>query len=328
MVPLLLQVYIHMNIVIITPAAAPALGGNRNTAQRWGRLLRRSGHHVRVQTAWDERPADLLIALHARKSHDSIKRFVSVLPHAPLVVCLTGTDLYRDIKTDASAQESLRLATRIVVLQEMALHELSAGAREKARVIYQSAKPVKPAAPLKNQFEIAVIGHLREEKDPFRCAMALGYLPQNSRIRICHMGRAMSTEMEKQALQWMEHEPRYRWIGEIPRWRVRKRLARSRAMVISSRMEGGANVISEALAAHVPVIASLIPGNIGMLGEDYNGYYAVEDERRLAKLLQRMETDRGFCAALKKQCAARLPLVYEKREAASLGKLVKDISRQ
>ncbi len=328
MVPLLSQVYIRMNIVIITPSTASVLGGNLNTAQRWGHFLKHYGHHVKVQTEWDGGPADLLIALHARKSHDSIKRFVRFMPHAPLVVCLTGTDLYRDIRTDASAQESLRLATRIIVLQEMALHELSAGAREKALVIYQSAKLIKPAAPLKNQFEISVIGHLREEKDPFRCAMALSYLPQSSRIRICHMGRTMSVEMERQAQKWMAREPRYRWIGEIPHWQVSKRLARSRAMVISSRMEGGANVISEALAAHVPVIASHIPGNIGMLGENYNGYYAVEDERNLAMLLQRLETDRGFCAALKKQCAARLPLVHEKREAASLGKLVKDISRQ
>jgi len=328
MVPLLSQVYAHMNIVIITPAAASALGGNRNTAQRWGRFLRQSGHHVRVQTTWDERPADLLIALHARKSHDSIKRFVSRMPQAPLVVCLTGTDLYRDIRTDASAQESLRLATRIIVLQEMALRELAADARKKTRVIYQSAKPAKPSTPLRNQFEIAVIGHLREEKDPFRSAMALSYLPQSSRIRICHMGQAMNAEMKRQALQWMEREPRYRWAGEIPHWQVRKRLARCRAMVISSRMEGGANVISEALATRVPVIASQIPGNIGILGENYNGYYPVEDERKLSMLLQRLETERAFCAALKKQCAARLPLVQEKREAASLEKLLKDIRRR
>ena len=270
----------------------------------------------------------MLIALHARKSHDSIKRFATRMPRVPLVVCLTGTDLYRDIRTDASAQESLRLATRIVVLQEMALHELAADTREKARVIYQSAKPIKFAAPLKNQFEISLIGHLREEKDPFRCAMALSYLPRSSRIYICHMGRAMSAEMKTQAQQWMAREPRYRWIGEIPHWQVHKRLARSRAMVISSRMEGGANVISEALAAHVPVIASRIPGNIGMLGEGYNGYYPVEDERNLAMLLQRLETDRGFCAALKKQCARRLPLVQEKRESASLKMLLAEIKRQ
>ena len=317
-----------MNIVIITPPTTSVLGGNLHTAQRWGRFLRRFGHHVRVQTEWDEGPADLLIALHARKSHGSIKRFVTRMPLAPLVVCLTGTDLYRDIRTDASAQESLRLATRIVVLQEMALHELAAGVRKITRVIYQSAKLAKPSTPLKNQFEICVIGHLREEKDPFRCAMALGYLPHNSRIRVCHMGRAMSAEMENQAKQWMAREPRYRWIGEIPHWQVRKRLARCRAMVISSRMEGGANVISEALAAQVSVIASHIPGNIGMLGKDYNGYYALEDERRLADLLQRMETDRNFRAVLKKQCAKRLPLVREKRESESLEMLLADISRQ
>ena len=105
MIRLLSQDYIRMNIVIITPAAASALGGNRNTAQRWGRFLRRFGHHVKVQTEWVEGPADLLIALHARKSHDSIKRFVTRMPRVPLVVCLTGTDLYRDIRTDASAQE-------------------------------------------------------------------------------------------------------------------------------------------------------------------------------------------------------------------------------
>ncbi len=316
-----------MNIVIITPAAAPTLGGNRNTAQRWGRFLKHFGHHVKIQTEWNGDLADLMIALHARKSHDSIKRFATLMPRAPLVVCLTGTDLYRDIKSDTSAQESLKLAARIIVLQEMALQELSEGVREKAWVIYQSAKPIKHVSPLKNQFEISVIGHLREEKDPFRCAMALGYLPQSSRIRVCHMGRAMSPEMEMQAQYWMAQQPRYRWINEIPHWQVCKQLARSRAMVISSRMEGGANVISEALVAHVPVIASHIPGNIGMLGEDYKGYYAVEDEHQLAAQLQRLEIDRGFYAALKKQCAKRLPLVHEKREAASLVKIVKDISR-
>lgn len=317
-----------MNIAIITPAAAPALGGNLNTAQRWGRFLKHSGHNVKIQTEWDGDPADMMIALHARKSHASIKRFATLLPRAPLIVCLTGTDLYRDIKTDASAQESLKLASRIIVLQEMGLNELSADMRDKARVVYQSAKPTKPAAPIKNHFEISVIGHLREEKDPFRCAMALAYLPPNSRIRICHIGGAMNAEMDNEARKWMAREPRYRWIGEIPHWKVLKRLARSRAMVISSRMEGGANVISEALAADVPVIASRIPGNIGMLGENYKGYYAVEDERQLAALLQRLETDPDFCKALKNQCQKRLALVQEKCESESLEVLLAEIKRQ
>jgi len=317
-----------MNIVIVTPVAGPALSGNLNTAYRWGRFLKRSGHDIKIQTEWDGDPVDLMIALHARKSHSSIKRFATLLPQAPLIVCLTGTDLYRDIKTDAAARESLHLAARIIVLQEMALNELTGDGRDKARIIYQSAKPVNPVAPLKNHFEICLIGHLREEKDPFRCAMALSHLHPKSRIRSCHMGAAMSAEMELQAREWMRREPRYRWIGQIPHWKVRKLLARSRAMVISSRIEGGANVVSEALAAQVPVIASRIPGNIGMLGENYVGYYAVEDERQLASLLERVETDSDFYTALKNQCRKRMPLVQEKRESESLEVLLAEIKRQ
>jgi hypothetical protein len=124
-----------MNIVIITPAAAVAMSGNLNTAQRWARFLKRFGHQVRIQSEWDGGSADLMIALHARKSHDSIKRFATLMPRAPLVICLTGTDLYRDLRTDASAQESLALATRIIEQQEMALTELPVDAREKTRVI-------------------------------------------------------------------------------------------------------------------------------------------------------------------------------------------------
>ncbi|HUL40562.1 MAG TPA: selenoneine biosynthesis selenosugar synthase SenB [Burkholderiales bacterium] len=317
-----------MNIVIVTPAAAPTLSGNLNTAQRWARLLKHIGHQVEIESEWDGAPADLMIALHAGKSYGSIQRFATLVPRRPLIVCLTGTDLYRDLRTDSSAQNSLELATRLVVLQEMALKELPADMRHKTHVIYQSAKPIPPVAPLKSQFEISVIGHLREEKDPFRCAMALRYLPPTSRIRVCHMGRAMSAEMNDQARQWMAREPRYRWTGEIQHREVRRRLARSRAMVISSLMEGGANVISEALVTNVPVIASRVPGNIGMLGEKYNGYFTAGDERELAALLLWLESNHDFRTALKNQCRKRVPLVLEKCESKGLEALLADIKRQ
>ncbi|MGH8742896.1 MAG: selenoneine biosynthesis selenosugar synthase SenB [Burkholderiales bacterium] len=314
-----------MNIVIITPAAARALGGNRNTAQRWARLFRELGHRAKVQVCWDGGAADAMIALHARKSFDSIKRFSVLQPDRPLILCLTGTDLYRDIQTDASALESLRRADRIIVLQEMGLMELSPVLRRKTRVIYQSAKPVKPAPPFKNLFEICVVGHLREEKDPFRCTMALQYLPPSSRIRVCHMGQAMTGAMEKEARQWMAREPRYRWLGEVPHSQARRHLARSRAMVISSRMEGGANVVSEALMAGVPIIASSIRGNIGMLGADYSGYYPPEDERRLARRLQQMENDPAFRRLLQRQCKKRMPLIQEKTEKNRLKRLLAEL---
>jgi putative glycosyltransferase (TIGR04348 family) len=266
----------------------------------------------------------LLFALHARRSFDSIKRFALRYPDRPLIVALTGTDLYRDIRSDANAQESMRLATRLVVLQDLGLRELPPGLRYKTRVVYQSAKPLARTPPLVRCFEVCVIGHLRDEKDPFRAALALRHVPSDSRIRVVHMGLALSDAMAVEAKQLMHDEPRYHWHGDLPHWKVRKFLSRSRLMVISSRLEGGANVVSEALMADVAVLASNIPGNIGLLGEDYAGYYKVEDERALAALMYRVETNSAFYAKLERQCRRRRKLITPEAEKASLEKLLRE----
>lgn len=314
-----------MRIAIITPAGAHSRHGNRNTAARWAALLRELGHRVVVQTAWDGLAVDAMIALHARRSHESIRRYAELHPQRPLIVVLTGTDLYRDIRFDACAQESMRLATRMIVLQEMGLTELAPAMRRKTRVIYQSTRVISPQPALRSCFEVTVSGHLREEKDPFRAAAALAHLPSASRIRVSHLGGAMSPEMARAAREWAGREPRYRWLGELGRGKALRILARSKLMVISSRMEGGANVVSEALAAGVPVIASRISGNIGMLGKDYAGYYPLEDEKALAGLLWRAESDPGFYRRLRRQCAARKPLVTPQLEKRGLKKLLAEL---
>ncbi len=311
-----------MKIVIVTPAAARVRNGNRNTAQRWAGMLRQLGHRVGIQVEWDGKDTDLMLALHARRSHASIKRFAELRPGAPLVVVLTGTDLYRDIRVDANAQESMRLATHLVVLQEMALNELAQYLRDKTHVIYQSAGALKLVAPSKRRFDVCVIGNLREEKDPFRCALASAALPANSTILVRHMGRALDDSMARQARELMSHNRRYRWLGESPHWQVRRELARSRLMVISSFMEGGANAISEALAAGVPVIASDVPGNIGMLGTDYAGYYPCADEQALADMLYRAEKNADFYGRLKMQCWERKELILPERERTALKALI------
>ena len=314
-----------MKIALVTPARPAAHSGNRNTAVRWARMLRGLGHAVSVQMSWDGRPADLMIALHARRSADSIARFAGAYPSRPLVLALTGTDLYRDIRSAAAARRSLRLATRMIVLQRMGLAELVPALRKKTRVIYQSTRAVRPQPALKTCFEVCISGHLREEKDPFRLAAALNYLPPQSRIRVTHLGAAMSRAMAVAARGWMAREPRYRWLGELPHWLALRRLARSRLMVISSRMEGGANVVTEALAAGVPVIASRIPGNLGMLGSGYRGYYPPGDERRLAALLWRAESDAGFYRLLRRQCSARRSLISPRREKHGLQRLLAEL---
>jgi putative glycosyltransferase (TIGR04348 family) len=315
-----------MRIFIVTPAGKGSRNGNRNTALRWAHMLQSLHHKVTVDTAWNSQPTDLLLALHARRSHVSIARYRESYPAGRIALALTGTDLYRDIKQDADAQASMRLADRMIVLQDQGLRELADDLRAKTRVIYQSAVAVVRTKPAVRSFEIAVIGHLREEKDPFRAALAARYLAASSRVRILHLGRAMNSEMEAEARRLMTAEPRYHWLGELPHWRVRRYLARVRALVISSRMEGGANVVSEALAAGVPVLASRISGNVGMLGQDYEGYYTVEDEHALAALIAKFEFSATFRRRLGSQCNARKHLISAKRERAGLAALVQELA--
>jgi putative glycosyltransferase (TIGR04348 family) len=315
-----------LRICIVTPAGAHTRTGNRNTAARWAAFLRELGHRVSVEQTWSGASADMMIALHARRSHASIGAYAQAASGRPLVVVLTGTDVYRDIHHDDEAQQSLEIATRLIVLQDKAPAELPGRLRRKTRVVYQSARTIDAPRPLASCFEIVVSGHLREEKDPFRAAAALARLPAESRIRVTHIGGALDRRMQAEGISWMSREPRYRWLGELPHWKALRILARSRALVISSHMEGGANVVSEALASRVPVIASRIRGNIGMLGADYPGYYRTADERALAKLLWRTESDRAFYASLKCACRTRARLVTADRERAALASLISELT--
>lgn len=317
-----------MKIIIVTPADPKSLSGNRTTAVRWARFLRESGHEVAVEESWSGEEADLMIALHARRSHSSIETYAETHPERPLVVVLTGTDLYRDLPADENTRESLELASCLVALQEAALDELEERHRRKTRVIYQSAEPIEPVQPDERFFDVCVVGNLREVKDPFRAALAARLLPTESRVRVSHAGKARNEQFEKGALAHTDASPRYRWLGELPHSEIRSLLSRSRLLVQSSVMEGGANSICEALAAGVPVVASYIPGNVGMLGEDYPGYYPVGDEKALALLLEKAEHDEGLYRSLEAACEARRYLVSPDLERGALEALVTEVTVQ
>ncbi len=315
-----------MKIAIVTPAAARERTGNRHTAQRWATMLRAAGHKVSVTTEWDQAPAGVLVALHARRSHASALGYRQAYPEGKLVVVLTGTDLYRDIRYDADAQLSMKLAQRLVVLQDEGLKALPRQFRAKTRVVYQSAQVQTRATPPKKTFRVCVVGHLREEKDPFRAALALKRMPPGEKIELVHLGKAMSPALATQAKALMSHEPRYRWLDGLPHWRTLGWLARSHLMGISSRMEGGANVIAEAVCAGVPVLASAIPGNIGMLGSDYPGYYPLGDETALAKLLAKAMRHQTYYQSLRRGIAARRHLFRPQSELASLKRLLRELA--
>jgi putative glycosyltransferase (TIGR04348 family) len=244
-------------ITIVTPAGAGTRNGNRHTALRWAGMLRAAGHRVAVMVAWDGARCDALLALHARRSHDSIVHFHALNPSARLVVTLTGTDLYRDLPASAEARRSLELADRLIVLQDAAVHELHPSLRRKARVVYQSSDSRLRHAPPTKGFRIAVVGHLRSEKDPLRAAIALSHLP-GRKIQIVHIGSALDPALGEEAKRWMERDARYRWLGSLPHARALGWMARSHLLVVSSVMEGGANVIAEAARIGTPVLASRV----------------------------------------------------------------------
>jgi putative glycosyltransferase (TIGR04348 family) len=314
-----------MRIRVVSPAPRDSQAGNNITAARWAALLQELGHEVTV--ASDARGEwDLLIALHARRSFPVVVAARDLAPTRPIFVALTGTDLYGDLPGSHEARQALEWATRILVLQPRAIEALPEGLRGKARVVIQSAQPpaVRPA-PEPDTFEVCVLGHLREVKDPFCAAEAAQLLPAGSRIVVTQAGAALSPEYAERARAEMRVNPRYRWLGELPRGEAMSVLARSRLLALTSLSEGGANVVSEALAAGTPVVSSRIDGSLGILGEAYPGYFTPGSRSELAALLARAEADAGFYRGLREQCAALAPLVTPERERSTWESLIQEL---
>ena len=317
-----------MKIIQITPAHQKTISGNQTTANRWASILRNLGHKVRTTSLYDGQPADMMVAIHAFKSAGSIEMFKKKYPDCPLIVCLGGTDINEFIHTHRDVvNKSLSLADRLVCLHSLVPEIIPKTYRYKARVVYQSAKPItQKQMPSKRFFDLCVVANLRTVKDPMRTAIAVRDLPENSRIRISHFGSSSDDRFSKIALSEMIKNPRYKWKGQVPGWRVRKEFQRTRLMVISSLSEGGANVVSEALVAGVPIIASKIQGNVGLLGRGYKGYFPVGDEKALKGLLLRAENEPNFLPALTSQCGDRAKLFGYVGEVKAWKNILFDLS--
>ena len=353
---------------MITPAAKRSRSGNRATATRWARILHELGHSVTVGEAWPDaggrenadlpggqnppglpggreslRSAggpecsnapgrregpDLLVAIHAWRSAASVAAFRDRHPSRPLVVLMSGTDVYRYQHSHCEeTTASMAAADRLVGLHDRVADDLPPRFRAKLRIIHQSALPLRtPRSPSRRTFDVCVVGHLREEKDPFRAAYAARLAPGASRLRIVHLGKAHDAAHARKVRDETAGNPRYVWRGEVPRWQVRRTFARCHAMVISSIMEGGANVVSEAVVAGVPVIASDIPGNVGLLGPDHPARYPAGDTGALAALLHRAETEPGFLATVRAHGDARRDRFSPERERAAWAALLGELA--
>ena len=317
-----------MNILLIGPALSSKGRGNRRTAVRWGRILVDLGHEVAFDNEYTGQDCDLLIALHAIWSADSVSAFRETHPERPIIVALTGTDIYGlgsmfDEADRTAAHEAMGRATKIVAFHPLALDEVAEAERGKATVIYQSLD-VRGELPKRHgqRFEVCVVGELREVKDPFRTGLAARRLPPGSTVRVLHAGAASAEGMAERAAKEEQANSRYNWLGEVSHTEALALIARCRLLSITSRHEGGPNVLTEALALGTPVVASRIAGNVGILGDDYPGYFEVEDTEALSELLREAEANEGLYGSLRDHCAGLAELASPEREAEAWKELL------
>ncbi len=323
-------------ICLVTPALADANNGNWQTAKRWARMLS-ADYRVVVLGQWPAEAGqpsasvsrrepgvplcescDAMVALHAARSAPSIHAFANAHPDRPLVVALTGTDLYRDIRINPQAEKSLALATRLIVLQDQAPKEVPLQHRHKVDICFQSSPTRRPLSKTATRLRAVVVGHLRDVKDPRTVMRAMRRLAERKDIVLDHIGEPLDASIADDAKALAQSQSNYRWHGGLPHAATLARIQRAHVLVHPSLLEGGAHVVMEAACSGTPVLASRMAGNMGMLGAAYEGYFEVGDDAELASLLLRAREDPAWLTRLTRQVKARASLFAPQREQSTL----------
>ena len=311
-------------IAIVTPFLADANNGNWRTAQRWQAMLAPDFQAI-VQPDWPAPGIDnavAMIALHARRSAPAARRFHAAHPERPLILVMTGTDLYRDLASSEDAQETLRRATAVVVLQDDAVQYLPRETRRKTHVVYQSARALQPANKPGGRVNVVVVGHLRPEKSPQTIFDLVGAMDDSLPIHVLQIGSGLDEKLAARAQVLSRDDPHYHWAGALPHGLTRAAIKRAHLLIHPSIMEGGANVIVEAIQSGTPVLASRMSGNLGMLGPDYPGYFPVGDHLALLAQLRRCLDNANFLTRLNVACRARSQHFSPEAERNSLLKIL------
>ena len=283
-----------------------------------------ASYEVRVLGEWRGEPLDALVALHARRSAASIDAWHRAR-RGPLVVVLTGTDLYRDIDVDASARASLIHADRLIALQELGPRRLPEAVRSRCIVCFQSCADRKALPKTERHLRALTVGHLRDEKSPDTYFEAARLLSTRTDILLDHIGAPLDPALGAQAEALVQTDPSYRWLGGLDHATTLRHIQRAHVLVHPSKIEGGAHVVAEAVRSGTPVLASRIDGNVGMLGADYRGYFECNDAAGLATLLQRARDEPDMLSTLARQCEKRAALFTPERERGTLLQLMSDL---
>jgi putative glycosyltransferase (TIGR04348 family) len=318
-----------MTILLITPGSSVRHSGNRCTASQWADLLKSQGHEVIVCYDIPETlpvaRTDLLIAMHGVKCHNAIARYRATQPDRKILLALTGTDIYP--APSETTYESMAWADGLIILQEKAFEKIPPPFHAKTTVVIQSVqKRSDHPAGQSHYFEVCVVGHFRDVKNPLLTAKASHLLPPESRLRIRHAGGILESKYGTLVAQEQRENPRYHWLGELSSESVVELLASSDLMVLSSHNEGGARVIGEAIVHGTPVLSTRIDGVLGLLGESYPGFFPDNDAAALSALLWRSESDPAYFANLKNASDALSKRFEPEAEARSLREAITKLS--
>ena len=304
-------------IAVSSPYPLTHFKGNSVSANRIAQVVNGTAVH-------GEPPANAtcLIAIHARRSGEVIKNFAG---RGPLIVNLAGTDLYRDVPAgDPVSFRSMELADVLTVAQDSSVNDVPAQFRDKVRVCRKSVNLSLPDPRPKRESDlITQVNHLRHVKDPFLPLEAIDLGDHD--CRLVHIGGALNEGMKDRAIEESDRRENYEWLGNIPREKVLDWLCRSRVTINPALMEGGSNAVAEAIMCGTPVLASDIPGNRGMLGSDYPGYFPVGDSSSLSKLISRVLSEDPFTSELQSAVMARQPLFTAEQERASWAAVLAEV---
>ncbi len=318
-----------MKVLVTTPYERSSLQGNTVTAMRMVSILSEAGMDAEMLCKGEQinelAVADVLIALHARKSAHFIDDFDRVNPDGKMIVFLTGTDLYRDIPNGCKICEaSMDRADALVVSQEVSLTSVPYKFRDKSTVVHKSIQ--LPELELNAEAEpglFSVVGHLREVKQPFMAVESLQLLDDS--VRLVLLGDAVALDYGGAAQSWQFKEPRFKWLGRLEYVETLKWMQRSVATINTSLVEGGANSVGESIVLGVPVLASRIEGNVGMLGADYEGYFSPDDKQGLADLMSRVIHDADLSVRLRDQVKERSKIFLRENEKQDWIKVIQKI---
>lgn len=321
------------DVLIHSPFPRQDSQGNSATADRLKNLLQGEGLSVQMEEEWFSGcEARCLVALNARRSVGAVEEFRDAYPDGRVVIVLTGTDINHPDARDENSEtyRSMRDADALVVLHEASLGSVPSAFHPKCQIIYPSV--FLPSGVIREPrddgvFEVVMAGNVRAEKNLPVVVDACRLLPEDLNVVVRVYGDAEG-ELAQMLMAATASPLPFQWKGKLSHRDMMDRLAQADLLLNSSTQEGGANAVCEAVSMGLPVLASRISGNMGMLGDDYLGYFGSDDARELADQLLRCATVFPFYKRLGEAVEQRAPLFLTEVESQRWSALIRELDAE